>query len=72
MMDRRRACQIQADLCRERAAMDVARRGQWVAEAAIWDQRASTKSALVITFDDRCRAVDPKAAELDEYNRISH
>jgi hypothetical protein len=51
MMDRRTACRIQADLCRERASLDIARRGQWAAEADVWDQRATSKSTLVITFD---------------------
>lgn len=48
LMDRRRACQIQANLCRARASMDTKHRNLWMTQAAIWEQRASEEVTLTI------------------------
>jgi hypothetical protein len=50
-MDRRRACQIQAKICRARAAVDTKHRNIWMTQAAIWDQRASEEATLTIAID---------------------
>jgi hypothetical protein len=50
-MDRRKACQIQADICKARASMDIKHRNIWMTQAAIWEQRASEEATLTIGID---------------------
>jgi hypothetical protein len=55
LMDRRRACQIQANLCRVRASMDTKHRKLWMTQAVIWEGRASEEVTLTITIDQAPR-----------------